>query len=377
MNNETFTECSPIFIIGSPRSGTTLTRSILSSHRNIAIADGFHYWVEVAHFSREVPDLKAPGALDRFFALLDKSRHYVHIADLGPELAEVRAMLERDPQPTAARYFRYAMEIYARRRGAERFGEKTSANVRYLRQVQEMFPNGKIINLVRDPRANVASHLHVPWASRDVVSLALKWKLAVRAFLDFQASGPARPENVLEVKYEELAASPEPVIRQLCAFVGEPFDPHMLAHQEHSSIDVADLPWKQGVTHAINEGAIAKWRQELTGPRIALIQWLTGPEMRHYGYAPIDIPAEDLRQVPAQMVREIRLWLAFKRRVRAERRQTGPQYYDDAIVYRLMLKLLGQMTGLARRARGAGSADGQPLGRPSAPAPMGTSHERH
>jgi hypothetical protein len=375
MNNETFTDCVPIFIVGSPRSGTTLTRSILSSHRNIAIADGFHYWVEVAHFSREVPDLRAPGALDRFFALLNKSRHYVHIADLGPELAEVRGMLERDPHPTAAKYFRYAMETYARRRGAARFGEKTSANVRYLREVQEMFPNGKIINLVRDPRANVASHLHVPWASRDVVSLALKWKLAVRSFRDFLASGPARPENVMEVKYEELAGNPEAVIRRMCAFVDEPFDPHMLAHQEFSSIDVADLPWKKGVTHAINEGAIAKWRQELTGPRIALIQWLTGPEMRHFGYAPIDIPAEDLRQVPAQLVREIGFWLAFKRRVRAERRQTGPQYYDDSAVYRLMLGLLGQMTGLSRRARS--SVADPALGSASAPSPMRTGHERH
>jgi hypothetical protein len=269
------------------------------------------------------------------------------------------------------------MEVYAKRRGAQRFGEKTSANVRYLQQVQEMFPNGKIINLVRDPRANVASHLHVPWASRDVVSLTLKWKLAVRTFLDFQASGPARPENVMEVRYEELASSPEAVIRRLCTFVGEPFDPRMLAHQEHSSIDVADLPWKSGVTHAINEGAIAKWRQELTGPRIALIQWLTGAEMRHYGYRPIDIPADELRQVPAQLVREIRLWLAFKRRVRAERRQTGPQYYDDSAVYRMMLGLLGQMTGLVRRGRGPDSANGRSFGRPSASTSMRAGDERH
>src|SRR4051794_1078976 len=132
------------------------------------------------------------------------TRHYPHIADLGPDLLEVRARLERDPQPTYAKYFLYAMEVYAQRRGAVRFGEKTAANVRYLDDIQVMFPKAKILHLVRDPRANVASHLHVPWASREVVSLALKWKVAVRAFLDFQARGPRYPDNIMQVQYEDL-----------------------------------------------------------------------------------------------------------------------------------------------------------------------------
>ena len=59
----------------------------------------------------------------------------------------------------------------------------------------------------------------------------------------------------------------------------------------------------------INEGAVARWQKELAGPRLALIQWLLAPEMRHYGYQPLPISAADRRQVPAQAARELRLWL--------------------------------------------------------------------
>jgi hypothetical protein len=333
-----FDDCAPIFVLGSTRSGTTLTRSILSAHPDIAIADGFHYWVEVANFRKVVPDLREPGALDRFFALLQTARHHVHIADLEPELAEVRARLAEDPDPSGAKYFRLAMETYAKHRGATRFGEKTSANIRYLREIQEMFPRAKILHLVRDPRAVVASHLNVPWASRDVISLALKWKLAVRTFLDFQKAGPRFPGNLMEVRYEELVREPEAMIRRICAFVDVPYDPRMLAHQEHSGIKVSALPWKIGVTRAINDGAVARWQKELMGPRLALIQWLLAPEMRHYGYQPLPVSAAERRRVPAQALQELRLWLAYKRRQRAERQASGPQYYDDAGIYRLVLR---------------------------------------
>lgn len=368
---EVFDNCSPIFIVGSTRSGTTLTRSILSAHPNIAIADGFHYWVEVAHFKSAIPDLKAPGAIDKLFDLLSKSRHHVHIADLDADLAEVRTLLAQDPDPTLAKYFRHAMETYARRRGALRFGEKTSANVRYLPQVQEMFPKAKILNLVRDPRANIASHLHVPWASRDVVSLALKWKLAVRSFLDFQAQGPEYPENVMEVRYEDLVAEPETVIRRICAFIDEPYDARMLAHQEHSGIQVSALPWKTGVARPIYQTATQKWQQELSAPRIALIQWLTAREMRHYGYQPLQISAQDRLRVPAQLLREVRLWLQFKRRMRAERQGTGPQYYDDSRVYRLMLGLLGKLS------KPTFTAPARPGGPPSPATSPKVAPERH
>jgi hypothetical protein len=341
LEDEVFDGRAPIFIVGSTRSGTTLTRSILSSHPNIALADGFHYFVEVANFRKVVPDLRAPGALDRFFELLGKSRHYPHIADLGADLAEVRARLERDPEPTYGKYFLFAMEAYAKNRGAARYGEKTSAHVRYLGALQRMFPNAKILHLVRDPRANVASHLHVPWAARDVVSLAMKWKVAVRAFLDYCARGPRVPENLMEVHYEDLVGDAEVTIRRICDFVGEPFDPRMLDHQDHSGIKVGELPWKTGITKAIYAGAVEKWQHELSGPQIHLIQWLTAREMAHYGYTPIEISAEDKRRAPVQFAREIARWVQYKRRLRAEHQRAGTQYWDETGVYRRLLALLG------------------------------------
>lgn len=193
-----------------------------------------------------------------------------------------------------------------------------------------------------------------------MVSLALKWKLAVRSFLDFQARGPRYPQNVMEVRYEDLVDEPEAVIRRICAFVGEPYDPKMLAHQDHSGIKVSALPWKTGVTKAIYGGAVDRWRQELTGPRLALVQWLTAPEMRHYGYQPLPVSAADRARMPAQFVREFQLWLAYKRRQREERRQAGPQYYDDSGVYRMMLGLLGRVPG-ARSSSGSSAPIKEPL----------------
>jgi len=163
----------------------------------------------------------------------------------------------------------------------------------------------------------------------------------------------------MEVQYEDLVGNAEETIRRICNFVGEPFDARMLDHQDHAGIEVAALPWKKGIKKAIYGAAVERWQQELSGPQIHLIQWITRREMAHYGYAPIEISAEDKRRAPVQFAREIARWAQYKRWIMAEHRRAGTQYWDEIGVYRRLLSLLGGASNLGTPAtRGVSGGTG-------------------
>jgi hypothetical protein len=315
--HQTFPGARPILIVGSTRSGTTLMRSVLSAHSSIAICDGLHYFLEVVHFARRHPDLADPATRDRFFDWLPRARHASHLVEILPCLPTIRERLAALPAPTYAHYFLLAMQAFAEGRGKSRFGDKTCAHVRYLDALFELFPDARVVHMVRDPRGCVASHLAVGWASHEVVSHAIKWRAKIASFADFVQRRPELRDQLLEVRYEDLALGPEQAVRRVCAFLGEPFEPGMLEHHRHSGLHVAHQPWKLGVTRPIYATAVGKWRDVLDPPRIALIERLTEDLMGPYGYVPIRprvswraLAWRGMREAGGFATHKVRQWLA-------------------------------------------------------------------
>jgi hypothetical protein len=255
-------------------------------------------------------------------------------------LGEVRERLEADPSASYQRFFLFLMQAYAARRGATRYGDKTPWNVRHLATILRWFPNARIIHIVRDPRANVASKRQLPRTSKDVITSAVKWVIDVDAAARFARSEAATPERFLEIRYEDLVREPERVVPRLCQVIGVPFVPEMLDFHRSSEVMFKDQPWKEGVFRPLAPGSIDRWRSELQPAQVLLIELLTAGAMRRYGYERLATAAAAWRVLPVQIVREARLWLQFKRADRARRR--GEQEVDfgngSATLYRLLLR---------------------------------------
>jgi len=218
----------------------------------------------------------------------------------------VRRRLLDDPAPTYERYHLFMMREYADRKGAARFGEKTPSNVWYLTDLRRIYPDARIIEIVRDPRAVVASALKVPFTSDDVLTNAIKWKCDIRFGLAF-ARGD---DGYRRVRYEQLVQDPETELTRLCDFLGEAFSPSMLEYHRSAAELIHDEPWKERATHPVVPEAAERWRQELTRAQVRVIELVTGPECRYLGYPLATVRPErylgGLAQVPTELWRYYR-----------------------------------------------------------------------
>ena len=232
---------SPIFLVGTMRSGTTLLRLILDSHEHLALADESGFLRAVAA-ARAIPDFHdGPGWYRRF----------------GRSDEEMDARLRA--------FYDELFSDWARSRGARRWGDKTPFHIAHLRLLAEVFPDAQVVGIVRHPGAVVASQLRrgIPFPD------ALRhWRNQnVRLLQGAQRKDLRR--RLVVLRYEDLVAGPEPLLRELVEFLGEPWSPDLLRHHELAA-EQGGRRLAEGGTRPsdpIDAGRGAGWQRELTAPQ--------------------------------------------------------------------------------------------------------------
>jgi hypothetical protein len=263
----------PIFIVGAPRSGTTLLRNLLNRHPQIAIfrdSDFYHY---VFRRSRSFGDLSDPRNRQRLVKEY-LSIHSIRRAQLDTQKLEAALLREGGSYDS---FFLSLLRFYARSQGKRRCGDKGHYGL-FTEALCEWYPGATIIHLVRDPRDVVASLLCLKWADQNVLGNARLWlrcNLAARRSLH-------RPQYLL-VRYEQLVTQPQQELRRICGFAGEEYSDAMLVPNHDPT---ADRPWFQRAEEPVTTERLGKWRSQLTADQVALIEWLVKPHMQTFGYEP-------------------------------------------------------------------------------------------
>jgi hypothetical protein len=107
-----------------------------------------------------------------------------------------------------------------------RWGDKTPEYVHHLGELLAIFPDARVIHVIRDGREVAASLAERPFAPPTAVVASFRWRRDVR--IGRSAGRWLGPERYLEVKLEELTREPERVTRDICRFLGEEYEPAML-----------------------------------------------------------------------------------------------------------------------------------------------------
>jgi hypothetical protein len=188
---------APIFVIGSPRSGTTLLRLILDSHPDISCG-------EETHFLRDLE------------AIVGRDWDLVSTYGLGRDwwLGQIRDL-----------YSGFQAEVL-RRSDKRRWAEKDPTYTLHLGFIDELFPGAQYVHLIRDGHDVVAS-FRDRWGYKSAARAARsEWARYVGAA---RVLGDRLPESrYLEIRYEELVADPDTQGRRLFDFLREPWDPDVL-----------------------------------------------------------------------------------------------------------------------------------------------------
>jgi hypothetical protein len=174
---------------------------------------------------------------------------------------------------------RMLFAVHAASRGKPSSGDKTTGNARAFGLLADLFPRARFLHMLRDPREVCMSLALQPWQRDGLAGAAMTWRDHVgRA----RAAARRLGTRVLEVRYERLVARPEAELERVCAFLGLPFEPAMLAYPSSperlrsSAGTRADERLRPGVR---------RWREELSRDDVSLIELVAGPLMDDVGYS--------------------------------------------------------------------------------------------
>jgi tetratricopeptide (TPR) repeat protein len=230
-------EAAPVFVLGMPRSGTTLCEHILGSHPDVACPGELQFW------TAQGPTLSRTGA---------KSLEGTFVAD------------------TAHFYLQYLRGLSG---SAARVVDKTPLNFFWIGLIHMIFPRATIIHCRRRPIDTVVS-IHqtafAPWQKFPTggENLVGYYRQYQRLMAHWRAVLP--PGRILEVDYETLTRSPENEIRRMIVFTGLDWNDACLRPQDSKRAVRTPSRWQ--VRQPVHTDSVDRWRryEPFLGPLAAL-----------------------------------------------------------------------------------------------------------
>lgn len=273
----------PVFVVGAARSGTTLLQSMIDAHPDIALVGELHFFDQILRLRESIPEPLDGKAIEP----LRRGILTCHAVQFVPEIERALDLalprLAADPRPTYGQLLRRMLEAFRELRGAGRVGEKTPTNIRYLPEIVALFPDARIVHILRDPRDSISSRIRYPFSSPSVIFNTLLWKIEMMLAFDFRAA-EAGNERYMEVRYEDLVQDPERELRRVCRFIDVDYAEDMLAGHQRVDLMVKDEPWKEGVGKPVNSRSVGAWRQRLAPAEVGLIEAVGGAFVERTGY---------------------------------------------------------------------------------------------
>jgi hypothetical protein len=259
----------PVFIVGSPRSGTTLIQGILCNTGKYFPMPETHFFSQVAYGLPE-KGLSNKNRIKIQRILAQKSRIDI---DRG-SLSNLNTQKE---------IFEYVVGKFNTDNRID-FLEKTPRHVFFYSKIMNYYPGAKFICMIREPKNVISSQLtNSPKQNKSVIRLSLLYNKIAAAILEIQSKS-----NVSIVKYEDLTFEPQQILEKICNFLNITFYPKILDDVSAPFEIVSEHEfWKEKniSLKTIQKSNADKWRNTLTGGQANIINFITRSHAKKFEYA--------------------------------------------------------------------------------------------
>jgi hypothetical protein len=276
-----------VFMVGCPRSGTTLLQRLVDAHPQIAITPETHW---IASCFKDRTGLTPEGSVTpELIAFLTNHRNFLK---LGVDRRELERLLDSGGPVPYARFVSAIFDLYGSAQGKRLVGDKTPGYARNLPTLHALWPQAKFVHLIRDGRDTCLSAINwkrkVPklqiqfpsWSEDPVTTASMWWKWHVR--LARQAGQSLGQQLYYEIRYEALVADAAGECARLCAFLDLPYDEAMLRFHEGRATGKPDRDAK----HAwmpITQG-LRDWRRQMPAEDVERFEAAAGDLLEELGY---------------------------------------------------------------------------------------------
>jgi hypothetical protein len=280
----------PIFILGSGRSGTTVTASLMNR------LPGVHIAKETGFIGQSVELLRDVATPRSRQQLIEVVNSWLVVEKWSGRASEqgFADFCQQHQLRGASAFIHYVWQIDSPTPWEQLsfIGDNTPLYVLSIPWLLELFPDAKFVHVVRDPRDVVCSVMSMRFGADDPIVAAMEWQHALGCWL--MAERMVAPANRIEIRYEDLCMSSASTLRKLTEWLSP--EMQRLDLENVLSVDgapgrgtfqnVAEMPHHQRLQEPLNAGRIGRYQTELTANDIARIEAVLQNGMLACGYQP-------------------------------------------------------------------------------------------
>jgi len=272
---------APVFVLGSPRSGTTLLYDMLLSSGGFAV-----YLAESNVFNLLAPrfgDLSSRTNRERLLQAWLGSRLF---RASGLQAERVRQTILRDCR-NPGDFLRIVMEEICALQGMQRWAENSPEGMLYLPTIKRLIPDALFVHIIRDGRdvASSLGQLHYvrpfPWEDRySLAGCGLYWEWIVQRGRNFGRTAGA---DYMEVRFEDLLARPQETLEQIGRFIDHPLDYETIQRIAYGSVSKPNTSF-QAESPDAGFNPVGRWKTRFSSKELLRFERLLGKTLQELGY---------------------------------------------------------------------------------------------
>jgi hypothetical protein len=290
-NDVVMNNIQPVFIVGHPRSGTTLVQLLITAHPVFSSGPETHLFQYV--LDPPVSDWGhsklSQDELDLVFERL-AGEPAIHLN----EEFKARIKQQTGAEGLAPALLLHELMTYfaseASAGSAKRWVEKTPMHALCVSEILSLFPEAKIVNIVRDPR-DVASSPPRFYNSKSAlyrqklcIERAESWNRIAGLSEQFASN-----KHIITVRYEDIVEDPLAALERIIVFLGEEYQPEGLKTFS-KYYNVVVQPKEHVKKSLCAEGKIVNrrgiWKKRMSANEAKLVELICEPLMAEFGYTP-------------------------------------------------------------------------------------------
>jgi hypothetical protein len=267
------------FVVGRPRSGTTLLRTLFDAHPNTVVPPECQLIINLFPKYGKITNWNKSQLTEFHDDLQQQWRFDLWPMNRNRLFSSLMECEGENTFGTICKVVYYEYQSIFKHGMLVALGDKNPGYTIYTKRLIKIFPEAKFIHIVRDYRDNFVSIRNVDFELPFISVTVSKWRYFVKKF---RAAADKYPGTHLEIKYEDLVSKPEEMFRNLCEFVGIPFSDKPFDFYKKSEevlkIYPTDLILKYhaSLLKPISTARTGLWKKELTNSEIRVADACAG-----------------------------------------------------------------------------------------------------
>lgn len=287
MKSGNISEIPFFFILGRPRSGTTLLASLFDAHPNVAMPFECPLIINIHRKYSMRKNWDKQTLLTFYTDVINHRKFGSWRAD--PEKLKID-LLNCEGEATFENLMKVVylnFKSFFPKEEVLLFGDKNPEFAVYPNQLIKIFPNAKFIHLSRDYRDNILSIKKVDFEAPITALLAFRWRFATKRLLQAQER---HPHKFYHLKYEDLVSDPARALKKLCSFLNIPFKPealefHKVKNELFKDFDRQHIErYHSSLLRPITSDKTYAWRETMSGKEVKIADRVVGEIAERTGY---------------------------------------------------------------------------------------------